>query len=292
MYLVCIEEIKKMFTFGEMLYVTAVATVCFLSCVFKTAFLWKGGYSDLVAQYIIVTFALYTCAFLMFFFLRYKCREYENKRKREIFLAAKKLKNISEMIFVTVLLFFIFCLYDIFNPGMLVVIVSDITALFKSYSFYEVLLGLSTLVFGFWVIWSFYETNKLFSIMEFYNMKKEPKSVYNVIKQYPTFEEYERGITTGNTAPSPARVHRSASAEQERFLRENEVPIEDIEKRLAGLDNRQIRNGRPVYRSTFDYGSTPPGDNSLTACPFCGSLNTEGSEECSFCGAQINTNPF
>lgn len=287
MYPVCIEEIKKMFTFGEMIYVCGVATVCFLSCVFKTAFHWKGGYEGVVAQYILVTFALYTCAFLMFFFLRYKCREYENKRKREVFLAAKKLKNISEMMFVTVLLFFIFCLYDIFNPRMLVVIASDITALFKSYSFYEVLLGLSTLVFGFWVIWSFYETNKLFSIMEFHNLKKEPNSVYNVIKQYPTFEEYERGITTGNTAPPPAKVRRSASAEQERFLRENEVPIEDIESRLTGLDNRQLRNGRPVYRSTFDYGSTPPGDNSLTACPFCGSLNKEGSEECSFCGAHI-----
>lgn len=281
-----------MFTFGEMIYVFAVATVCFLSCVFKTAFLWKGGYGGVVAEYIIATFMLYICAFLMFFFLRIKCKEYESERKREVFLAAKKLKNISEMFFVTVLLFFIFCLYDILNANMLVAIFFDFTVLFKSYSFYEVLLGLGVLVFGFWVIWSFYETNKLFSIMEFHNMKSKPKSVYNVIKQYPTFEEYEKGTTTGSTAHSSVNVRRSASAEQERFLRENEVPIEDIEKRLAGLDNRQIRNGRLVYRSTFDYGSTPPGDNSLAACPFCGSLNTEGSKECSFCGAEINTNSF
>ena len=277
-----------MLTFKEMIYVFAILTICFLSCVFKTAYLWKGGFEGLVRMYIFATFALFIGAFLMFFFLRNKCKEYETDRKREVFLAAKKLKNISEMIFVTVLIFFIAALFDTFNGSFVGGVYFDFTLLFTSYPLYEALLGLGVLIFGFWVIWSFYETNKLYSIMEIKNLKETPKSVYNVIRQYPTFEEYERGITTGNTAPMPVRVNKPKNDEQERFLRENEVPIEDIEKRLAGLDNRQIRNGRLVYRSTFDYGSTPSGDNSLNVCPLCGSLNTVGSVECSFCGAQLN----
>lgn len=275
-----------MLSFSEMIYVFAIATVCFLSCVFKTALMIRGTYSEVVSMYIFLTFTLFLCSFLMFMTLRKKCREYENNRKKEVFLAAKKLKNISEMILLTVLIFLFTSLYDLFNANYIGKIFLDISALFKSYPFYEALLGIASLIFGFKVILYFYEINKLYSAMEFENLKKVPKSVYDVMKQYPTFEEYEKGITSGGTLPAK-KAYPSANQDQERFLKENEVPIDSIEKRLVGLDGRRMKNGRPVY-SKFDYATAPSADNSLVACPFCGSLNTKGSGECSFCGADMN----
>ena len=96
-----------MLSFGEMAYVIAVGTVCFLSCIFKTAYILKGGFAGLVYIYYTTTVLLFGGAALMFAFMRQKCISYEKDPDRNVFLAIKKLKNISEIIYFTVVLFFI-----------------------------------------------------------------------------------------------------------------------------------------------------------------------------------------
>lgn len=156
--------------------------------------------------------------------------------------------------------------------------------LFTSYPLWEVLFGIGVLIFGFNSYVKYYNTNKIYSALETENFKSVPKSVYEVTKLYPTLEEYENGAVSRS---APRSVSRSENDEQERFLKEHEVPIEDVERRLAGLDVSRIRNGKPVY-SKIDLASTAPGDNSLSACPYCGSLNTAGSKECNFCGGRLD----
>lgn len=273
-----------MLTFKEMIYVFAILTICFLSCVFKTKFLIDGMFGNVVGMYILMTFALFACAVLLFVFIRKKCVSYETNPQREAFLTLKKIKNASELIYVAVAIFFAASLFDIFNAGYIGKVYKDITVLFTSYPLWEVLIGCGVLIFGFKSYMRYYKTNKVFSALECENYKKVPESVYQVMNRYPTSEEYEKG-TVRTTVPKAA--HRASNDEQERFLKENEVPIEDIEQRLAGLNVTGIRNGKPIYSKT-DLASTDPGDNSLSVCPFCGSLNTSGSGECSFCGGRLD----
>jgi len=270
-----------MLSFKEMIYVFAILTVCFLSCVFKTAYLLKGLYSDLVGMYIFTNFALYIGAVLMFVFLRKKCGAYEREPQRETFLAVKKLKNASELVYAAVIIFFIASFFDIFNAKFLGKVYKDFTVLFKSYPLWEVLLGSGVIIFGLKSYMRFYSTNKIFSALECKNYKDIPKSVYTVIKQYPTLEEYEKG---SNIVRKPFR--KSENDEQDRFLKEHEVPIEDINLRLAGLDIIGIKNGKPVYSKTNTANTGSRGRN-MIACPLCGSLNPLESGECSFCGGKL-----
>ncbi|MCM1055378.1 MAG: hypothetical protein NC394_07640 [Bacteroides sp.] len=270
----------------EMIYTFAILTVCFLSCIFKVGFFLSGEYFGVVELYILTTFTLFFCAVLLYIFIGSKCREYIKNPQKETFLTIKRLKNASELVYTAVIIFFVTSIFDIFNAKYVGDVFKDTAVLFTSYPLYEVLFGAGVIVFGFKTYMRFYDANKIFSALEAEVLKKRPESVYELTKQYPTFEEYERGIMSGSAAREPAvRAGKSQNTEQDRFLKEHEVPIDDIEKRLTGLESR-IRNGKTVY-SKFDYGSTPSGDNSLNACPFCGSLNTAESSECSFCGAKL-----
>lgn len=273
-----------MLTFSEMIYVFAILTVCFLSCVFKTKCLMDGMFAGVVSMYTLLTFMLFIGAVLLFIFIRKKCVAYEKEPQREAFITIKKLKNASELVYVSVAIFFVASLFDIFNAKYVGNVFKDITVLFTSYPLWEVLFGIGVLIYGFKSYVVYYNTNKIYSALETENFKTVPKSVYEVTKQYPTMEEYETGVIS---RPAPRQVKCPENDEQERFLRDNEVPIEDIERRLAGLDVTGIRNGKPIY-SKIDLSSTDPGDNSLFSCPFCGSLNTAGSKECNFCGGKLD----
>lgn len=273
-----------MLTFGEMVYVCALMGLCFFVCAVKVVFIGSGAFPEFNITYILLTFALFLGAILLYLFIRQKCEEYERAPKREAFLTVKKLKNASELVYIAVIIFIVPTLFDIFNQKYMTSVSEDFTYLFTSYPLWEVLLGLGVLVFGFSSYMRYYKTNKVFSALECDHYKEVPKSVYQTIKQYPTLEEYESGSTV---CPAHIPAPRYENEEQERFLKENEVPIDDIDKRLAGLDVTGIRNGKPIY-SKIDLASTAPGDNSLFACPFCGSLNTAEADECVFCGGKLD----
>lgn len=79
-----------MLSFGEMIYVFAVLTLCFVSCVFKTKFLMDGSFGNVAEMYIVLTFLLFTGTVLLFIFIRKKCAEYKKEPQREVFFNDKK----------------------------------------------------------------------------------------------------------------------------------------------------------------------------------------------------------
>lgn len=272
-----------MLTFGEMIYVCALMALCFIVTAIRTVYNARFPNSE-DFYYILLIFLLFLGSMLLFIFIRRKCVEYERDPQKEAFLTLKKVKNASELVYIADLIFIIPTFFDVFNPSYTKKISENFIRLFTGSPFWELLLGLTVIVFGFKTYLRFYKTNKVYSELECENYKSVPKSVYQEMKQYPTFEEYEKGIACGGARKVGNR--KSENDEQERFLREHEVPIEDIEQRLAGLEVSRIVNGNRVY-SKSDFAGTDPGDNSLSACPLCGSLNKSGSDECSFCGTNL-----
>ncbi len=274
-----------MLSFGEMAYVIAVGTICFLSCIFKTAYILQGGFAGLVYIYYTATILLFGCAALIFAFIRQKCLSYEKSPDRDVFLTVKKLKNISEIIYLTVILFFISTLFDIFNANYIGKIYRNPMHLFTSFPFWESIMGLFVIVFGLKAYFRYFETNKLFSALEFENFRKPPKA--GTDGWYPTIEEYEKheAYRRGSASKTIYDTETDGGEEQERFIRENSVEDEFVERTLTGTgsDGKLKRN----VSAGFDFTTAPIPDNELKVCPFCGSLNTSDCGECSFCGGKL-----
>ncbi len=273
-----------MLSFGEMAYVTAIGTLCFLSCVFKTAYILNGGFGGLVSVYNLATVLLFSGAALMFAFLLKKCGLYEKNPDRDMFFAIKKLKNVSETIFITAFLFFVSTFFDIFNADYIGKIFRDPLVLLKTFPFWESLMGIAALAFGLKVYFRYYETYKVFSSLECENYRRIPKR--EVFNQYPTCEEYEKYCAEAHDAvPEIISGTETVNNDQERFIMENSVEEELVERTLTGIG----AGGQPSRNISagFDFSTDPPPDNELKACPFCGSLNTLKSGECSFCGASF-----
>ena len=276
---------RKMLSFREMAYVIAVGTICFLSCIFKTAYILQGGFAGLVYIYYTSTILLFGCAALIFAFIRQKCLSYEKSPDRDVFLTVKKLKNISEIIYLTVILFFISTLFDIFNANYIGKIYRNPMHLFTSFPFWESIMGLFVIVFGLKAYFRYFETNKLFSALEFENFRKPPKA--GTDGWYPTIEEYEKheAYRSGSEHNTIFDTETTGGEEQERFIRENSVEEELVERTLTGADS----DGKPKrsISAGFDFTTAPIPDNELKVCPLCGSLNTSDDIECSFCGGNL-----
>lgn len=274
-----------MLSFGEMAYVIAVGTICFLSCIFKTAYILQGGFAGLVYIYYTATILLFGCAALIFAFIRQKCLSYEKSPDRDVFLTVKKLKNISEIIYLTVILFFISTLFDIFNANYIGKIYRNPMHLFTSFPFWEIIMGLFVIVFGLKAYFRYFETNKLFSALEFENFRKPPKA--GTDGWYPTIEEYEKheAYRSGSEHNTIFDKETTGGEEQERFIRENSVEEELVERTLTGAGS----DGKPKrsISAGFDFTTAPIPDNELKVCPLCGSLNTSDDIECSFCGGNL-----
>ncbi len=274
-----------MLSFREMAYVIAVGTICFLSCIFKTAYILQGGFAGLVYIYYTATILLFGCAALIFAFIRQKCLSYEKSPDRDVFLTVKKLKNISEIIYLTVILFFISTLFDIFNANYIGKIYRNPMHLFTSFPFWESIMGLFVIVFGLKAYFRYFETNKLFSALEFENFRKPPKA--GTDGWYPTIEEYEKheAYRSGSEHNTIFDTETTGGEEQERFIRENSVEEELVERTLTGAGS----DGKPKrsISAGFDFTTAHIPDNELKVCPFCGSLNTSDDIECSFCGGNL-----
>ena len=105
-------------------------------------------------------------------------------------ISIKKMKNVSEIIYLTVFLFFVSTLFDIFNPHYIGSIFRSPARLLTSFPFWESLMGLFTLAFGLKVYFRYFEANKLFSALECENFRKGPKR--ETSDKYLSWEEYEK----------------------------------------------------------------------------------------------------
>lgn len=274
-----------MLSMKEYIYVTAIMTVCFLSCVFKTAEMIRGVYEGVVIGYVLTTFLLYICTFLLFALLKLKCRTFEKDSDINTFLVAKKLKRISEIVYITVALFFASSLFDVLNLRFWFRIWLDPSSIFSSYQLWEVILGITILVYGFRCYMLYGKEKKTYSILRFEQMNQRPQSVFNVIKQYPTAEEYE---TMGDAAlkvsePQP----KEKNTEQERFIAENSVSDEEINRKLRGASEPKNRSSDRVPLDIDFSGAKTAAPRKSKECPLCGCMNTAGSKECSFCGSEL-----
>lgn len=275
-----------MLSLKECAYVTAIVTVCFLAYVFKAALFLNGTYGEIVAAYILITFLLYIGTFLFFAFLKMKCGAFEKKPEINVFLTIKKLKNFSEMAYVTVAIFFVMNLFDILNLNFLFDISQNPMSVFTDYRVWETVLAVAVLIYGFHCYTVYAKENKTYSVISFEEMTKKPQSVFSVIKQYPTAEEYE---TTGSAAPKSAEPKpKGKNTAQDRFIEENSVSNEEVNRQLRGAAEVKRRDFDKVPLDIMGFSNAPKNaPRKSKECPVCGTMNTSGSKECSFCGNEL-----
>lgn len=274
-----------MLSMKEYIYVTAIMTVCFLSCVFKTAGMIYGAYEGVIIGYVLTTFLLYICTFLLFALLKMKCRTFEKDSDINTFLVAKKIKRISEIVYITVALFFAGSLFDVLNLNFWFKIWLNPSSIFSSYQLWEVILGITVLVYGLRCYMLYGQEKKTYSVLSFEQMSKRPQSVFNVIKQYPTAEEYEEMGDAALRAPEPQPKEKNT--EQERFIAENSVSEEEISRQLRGTPEPKNRDSDRVPLDVGFSGAKTAAPRKSKECPLCGCMNTAGSKECSFCGSEL-----
>lgn len=91
----------------------------------------------------------------------------------------------------------------------------------------------------------------------------------------------------GNPLPKvPESEQKISDDAQDRFLEEHSVSDEEVNRRLRGISEVERRDPE---RIPLDI---PPAAQRVTPgktkeCPLCGSMNTAGSKECSFCGNEL-----
>ncbi len=270
-----------MLSFREMIYVVAVGTICFLSCIFKTAYKLRGAYGGLVNIYYAATVLLFAGTILIFALIRKKCEEYDKAPDRDMFLSIKKMKNVSEIIYLTVFLFFVSTLFDIFNPHYIGSIFRSPARLLTSFPFWESLMGLFTLAFGLKVYFRYFEANKLFSALECENFRKGPKR--ETSDKYLSWEEYEKNAEKAPLG-APKTIYETPYMEQEKFISENSVEEEFVKRTLTGIGAQGETKQNLSSASVSAPSATEEG---ARICQFCGTPNAPDSEECSFCGGEL-----
>lgn len=273
-----------MFSLKEIAFLTAAATSCFLAGLFKAASALGNSdiYDGVILGYIIATFLLYVSTFLLFTCIQARCGDFKKNPDVDSFLTIKKLKNFSEVAYITVIIFFVGNIYDVID--LQIEIQLNHIAILTAYQFWEIILGIVVLIYGLHCYGLYDKENKTYSIVAFEEMSKKPQSVFKVIKQYTTAEEYE---ATGSPLPKPPKPEQKISDDaQDRFLEEYSVSEEEINRQLRGTAAVERRDPERIPLDILPAAQkVTPGKTK--ECPLCGSMNTAGSKECCFCGNEL-----
>lgn len=164
-----------MFSLKEIAFLTAAWTSCFLAGLFKAASVLGNSdiYDGVILGYIIATFILYVSTFLLFTCIQARCGDFKKNPDVNSFLTIKKLKNFSEVAYITVIIFFVSNFYEAIDLQVQVWLY-HITVL-TAYQFWEIILGIVVLIYGLYCFGLYDKEKRTYSIVSYEEMKKSLK---------------------------------------------------------------------------------------------------------------------